>query len=84
MVKSCERFFQLFFHVSVAQSSSALSVTLSGGAGPDHPLHHEAATDNWHDGVLPGGPEGKRPQWFPAGIRPKRRIFFEWWFLNRL
>lgn len=75
-------FFQLFFHRCMAQNSSGLFVTLSGGAGPDHPLHHEAATDHWHDGVLLGGPEGERPQWFPAGIRPNRRIFFMGRFLK--
>lgn len=46
------------------------SVSLSGGARPDHPLHHEATSDHRHDGVLPGSPQRERPQWIPPGTWP--------------
>lgn len=45
-------------------------VSLSGGAWPDHPLHHETTSDHRHDGVLPGSPQRERSQWFPAGVWP--------------
>lgn len=41
-----------------------------GGPGSDLPLYSEAASDHGADGVLSGGHQGERPQWFPAGKMP--------------
>ena len=47
--------------------SVVICVFPAGGAGSDLSLHGEAASDHRPDGVLPGGHQGERPQWIPAG-----------------
>lgn len=47
-----------------------LSLSPADGLGPDQPLHPEAAPVHWPDGVLPGGDQGGRPLWVPAGEHP--------------
>lgn len=46
-------------------------VVFPGGPGSDLSLYSEAAPDHGADGVLSGGHQGERSQWFPTGTRTR-------------
>lgn len=61
----------LLSRTNTVSSLSHLSLTfIPDRTWPDHTLHHEAAPDHGHDGVLPGSPQRKWSERIPAGIRP--------------
>lgn len=70
----CVTLFSPLSLISFAQSVCYLCqftifrpLLIAGGPGSDLPLHGEAASDHRADGVLSGGHQGERPQWFPTG-----------------
>lgn len=68
-------FFCLFFCLFSLFIPSSFPL-FPGCSGSDLPLYGEAASDHGPDGVLSGGHQGERPQWFPPGQRHYKQVDF--------